>query len=363
MNNYYERLRNETDLINYLYEYITNTKNMIFSKNDIKNLYFSLKTQRLVVLNSKPGMGKTELCKSYVEAFENLLKPETIKKIFIPIKKDFDRADLLGYQGLDEKYYPSKFARELFELNENGIPEPKDDFKIYFIILDEMNLSQIDFYFSEILASIENNENIELPNGQVVSLPDNTFFLGTINSFTYESSRNPVSGSVKRRANIINVKNPLNEILEIESEDKRYKKFVKWINKIISQSKNKFNINEDFLNHFRHLNFEQSNFNDENFSKPLFNLTTSLNTNKENQLTFGVLQDIIEYIFFSNFDELETLDVQITQKILPQLSGSIKKLEDFESFLDEYSLEKSKKIFSQMKQDATNNMGQIIPLC
>ncbi|GAB6100650.1 hypothetical protein JCM16358_25290 [Halanaerocella petrolearia] len=360
---YYDQLKSESEIIDYLYDYITTNKNMIISKKEIKNLYFSLKTQKLVILNSKPGMGKTELCKSFIEGFENILESTAIKKIFLSIKKGFDRSDLLGYQGLDEEYHPSKFARELFELDEDGNPQTINDFRIYFIILDEMNLSQIDFYFSEILAAIENNENIELPNGKVVSLPENTFFLGTINSFTYESSRNPVSSSVKRRANIINIKNPLDKILNIASEEKQFNTFKDWINKIIKQSETNFNTTTDFLNNFRQLNFRQNDLTDSNFYKPLFDLIISLNKYKENKLTFGVLQDIIEYILFSNFDNIKALDVQITQKILPQLSGSIEQLQKLESLLDKYDFKESKYIFQQMKQDAASNMGQITPLC
>lgn len=362
MSKYYEMIKSEQELIQYLYDYITVNKNMIFDIDEIANLYFSLKTQRLVILNSKPGMGKTELCKAYVEAFENLLEEGTVKKIFIPINKDYDKADLLGYQGLDEKYHPSYLAKELFELNSEGVPQPSDEFKLYFVILDEMNLSQIDFYFSDLLAAIENDEKIVLPNNISVSLPENCFFMGTINSFTYESSRNPVSGSVKRRSNIINIKNPLDKIFNDESDP--FPEFKHWIDKLVKQSKLTFAKKEDFLNHFRGLNFSNLNdLNDDNFYQPLFDLTKALSNLEENKLTFGILQDIVEYIIFSNQKFPKPLDIQVIQKILPVLSGSIENLSKFEKFLDDYNLKESKNIFKQMKTAAKNNMGQIIPLC
>lgn len=361
MDQYYKKMKSEKEIISYLHNFITEEKNMIFSLDEISNMYFSLKTQKLVILNSKPGMGKTELCNSYVEAFQQWFKEDTVKKIFIPINKEFDKTELLGYKGLDEKYYPSPLAKDLFELGPAGNPTKNNDPKLYFVILDEMNLSQIDFYFTELLAAIENNEKIILPNGHKVSLPDNCFFMGTINSFTYESSRNPVSGSVKRRANIINIKNPLDKIIE---KEKPFQEFKKWINKIITQSKATFEKNEDFLNHFRLMNFNTlSELTDDNFYTPLFELTKSLSNIEENKLTFGILQDIIEYIIFSNQEFPTPLDIQIIQKILPLVSGSIKNLGQFESFLDNFNLLQSKEIFFQMKTAAEKNMGQIIPLC
>ena len=129
---YYTEGKTEKDWIEFLYKYISEEKNMIISEDEIKNLYFSLKTQRFVILNSKPGMGKTELSKAFIEGFKKMFSEDTVKEIFIPIGKDFDKSDLLGYQGLDEKYYPSEFAKELFELDEHGIPPEKKDFKIQY---------------------------------------------------------------------------------------------------------------------------------------------------------------------------------------------------------------------------------------
>lgn len=359
---YYTEGKTEKDWIEFLYKYISEEKNMIISEDEIKNLYFSLKTQRFVILNSKPGMGKTELSKAFIEGFKKMFSEDTVKEIFIPIGKDFDKSDLLGYQGLDEKYYPSEFAKELFELDEHGIPPEKKDFKIYFVILDEMNLSNIDYYFNTILAAIENNQHIELPNKERVVLPENTFFIGTINSFTYENSRNPLSGSVKRRGNIINIKNPLDTIMEIEEEISRKNEFNLCIDKIINQSKSRFNQRNDFLNSFRTLNFIA--VDNELLYKYTYDLVESLMYNEENKLTFGILQDILEYIIFSNFDdETKALDIQVVQKILPSLTGQISNLKDFEIFLNTYNLNESIEIFNKMKQEAQQNMGQIIPLC
>ena len=358
---YYAKLKSETELISNIIEYIKDKKNIIINDYEISNLFYCLKTQKLAILNSKPGMGKTELSKAFIEAFDNYLEDIEVKKIFIPIGKDFDKSDLLGYQGLDEKYYPTEFAKELFELDDEGKPKETEELKIYFVILDEMNLSNIDYYFNTILAAIENNEHIELPNKQKVYLPKNTFFIGTINSYTYESSRNPLSGSVKRRANIINVKNPLDIIMTIDDDEERKSEFNVCIDKLIKQSVDNFDKSGDIFNLFRPLNF--SNIKGKLYDD-MYTLAKSLSDNEENKLTFGIIQDIVEYIIFSNFDdENRALDIQVVQKILPSLTGEISNLKDFETFLNTYELEESIVIFNNMKQETQQNMGHIIPLC
>jgi MoxR-like ATPase len=361
---YFEKLKSESEILRHLYDFINNNRNIIISREEVENLYFSLKTQRLVILNSKPGMGKTEMCKAFIDAFSELVSPENIESIFLSIEKDFDKSDLLGYVGLDEKYHPSDFSMRLFNIDSNGNPIKNDDFKLYFVILDEMNLSLIDFYFSKILAGIENNMPITLPNHINVNLPENCFFIGTINSYTYESSRNPLSTSVKRRANIINVKNPLDEVFKTESIQNQLATFKEFTNIIIKQSQQRFEKRSDVLNVFRHMNFHSffTHLDDE-FYEILFKLTKSLSHSEETKLTFGILQDMIEYLIFSNFDLAKSMDLQVVQKILPYLVGNIDVLREFELFIDEYSLSESKALFEQMKLMAQNNMGQIVPLC
>ncbi|MDN3015802.1 hypothetical protein PH210_06225 [Paenibacillus sp. BSR1-1] len=361
---YYEKLKSESELLTHLYDFITNRRNLIISKEEVENLYFSLKTQKLVILNSKPGMGKTELCKAFIDAFTELVSEDNVESIFLSIEKDFDKSDLLGYVGLDEKFHPSDFSKRLFNLDSNGNPVQKDDFKLFFVILDEMNLSLIDYYFSKILAGIENNMPITLPNHANVILPENCYFMGTINSYTYESSRNPLSTSVKRRANIINIKNPLDEVFLKETPTKSMDTFKLFIDKIIAQSQNSFEEKSDVFNVFRHMNFSSFSRNkNEEFYNILFKLTKSLSYSEETKLTFGILQDIVEYLIFSKFNLSKSMDVQIAQKILPYLAGGIDSLGEFESLLRDYNLYESKILFEQMKINAEHNMGQIVPLC
>lgn len=361
---YYEHFKTETELINNLFEYINKKKQIIISKEEVQNLYYSLKTQRLVILNSNPGMGKTELAKSFVEFFKTSFREGVVKELFIPIDKDFDKTDLLGYRGLDGKYNPSQFAKDVLKYDSSEKHTDENGIQIFFVILDEMNLNHIDFYFSKLLSAIENDEEIELPNMERVRLPKNIFFIGTINSFTNENSRTPLSGSVKRRCNIINVKNPLEKILSIPDSLERKSEFAKIMDKIVMQSRNKFETVYDIYYSYRQINFNRFQDKKEFVYELLYELTESLIKSKNNMITIGVLQDIIEYIIFSNFENNKTaLDIQIVQKILPMFSGLYSELEYFEVFLEKHSLDKSISVLMDMKATATKNMGYITPLC
>ena len=359
---FFEKMKSEKDLIQHLYHYITKERHMMITKEEVSNLYFSLKTQKLVILNSKPGMGKTELCLAYVDAFRQILDSAAVESIFINVGKDYDKTDLLGYVGLDEIYRPSEFAQRLFNL-QGGIPQPSSDFKIYFIILDEMNLSQVDFYFNQILAAIENNQPVMLPNNAKAYLPENTFIMGTINSYTYESTRNPLSGGVKRRANIINVPNPLDYIFALDSQEESLREFKETILRLVNQSTMKFEASSDILSIFRALNFEQTEKLSQQALEMLFQLATSLSVAEESKLTLGILQDIVEYMLFSNFELTVALDKQIVQKILPHLTGNVDSLINFESFLSTYELTESMAVFARAKMNAQHNMGYLSPLC
>lgn len=361
---YYEHFKTETELVDSIFKYINDEKKLIISKEEVQNLYYSLKTQKLVILNSSPGTGKTELAKAFVECFKKIFKNNTVKELFITIGKDYDKTDLLGYMGLDGVYNPSEFVKDVLKYNKIEESSKSSNLEIFFVILDEMNLSCIDFYFSKLLSAIENNEDIELPNMQRIKLPKNIFFIGTINSFSQENSRTPLSGSVKRRCNIIDIKNPLEKIMSIEDSSEQKSQFTEILDKIVMQSENKFNSVYDIYHTYRTINFLNFEKRKELVYELLYELIVSLMKNKNNMITIGILQDILEYIIFSNFENIYTaLDIQISQKILPSLNGLYSDFEDFESFLEKYFLEKSLTLLNNIKSNAFKNMGYITPLC
>lgn len=109
-----------------------------------------LKTNQLIILHGAPGMGKT----SFVS---NIAKALGFGYKIIPVRPNWiDNQDLTGYfNPVERRYYSTPFLDALCEAKEN--PE-----KHYLICLDEMNLAHVEYYFSDVLSSMESREGIPL---------------------------------------------------------------------------------------------------------------------------------------------------------------------------------------------------------
>ena len=120
--------------------------------------------------------------------------------IFLPVKPDWrDSKPLLGYYNpLDKKYYKTPLL-DLILRAERDYRENKDKALPYFIVLDEMNLARVEYYFSDFLSVLESGrdddgftrESIKLHNVDEVKkeqgipkeirLPPNLYIIGTVN--------------------------------------------------------------------------------------------------------------------------------------------------------------------------------------
>lgn len=116
-----------------------------------------------------------------------------------------NREPLLGYlNALTPGAYalPENGALQLII---NAIKNPK---KPYFLILDEMNLSHVERYFSDFLSAMESKEPIFLHSGVAdyngvppsINLPNNLFVIGTVN---IDETTYMFSPKVLDRANVI----------------------------------------------------------------------------------------------------------------------------------------------------------------
>ena len=132
----------------------------------------------------------------------------------VPVRADWtDNRDLLGfYNVLTEKYEPTDLLRVLLR----AVEEPE---KLHFVILDEMNLAKVEYYFADFLSAMETMEHgqgiplhdhdedvvIDLDgNDRVVPkrlpIPANVFFTGTVN---IDETTHMFSRKVLDRANVI----------------------------------------------------------------------------------------------------------------------------------------------------------------
>jgi hypothetical protein len=129
------------------------------------------------------GTGKTWLAQAYARAVG-------AKYIVVPVAPNWTtNEDLLGYRSpLDDSYRDTQFSTFLREASlewqaarrENRTAQP------HHVILDEMNLARVEYYFAKFLSAMElrardGEAEIELAADDIVTLGPNLLFIGTVN--------------------------------------------------------------------------------------------------------------------------------------------------------------------------------------
>jgi hypothetical protein len=206
-----------------------------FDENVVKKFHTSLKISRispLTVLAGISGTGKSLLPQCYTEAMG-------IPFLKVPVQPRWDSPqDLLGfYNYLEKQYKATEFARALAyvdaqSMNQDHLEDLLDD-RMLLVLLDEMNLARVEYYFSEFLSRLEGRKapevtdpdlirpsriEIDVPLGNDKSVTiypgHNALFVGTMNE---DESTQALSDKVLDRGNAIRFKKP--EQLSTRSED------------------------------------------------------------------------------------------------------------------------------------------------
>ena len=140
------------ELINQVWGYLWKKKELFYEKTTIRSFMNALRTQQLLLLWGRPGSGKTSLPMKVAQALG-------AKCVRIQVQSNWtDNQDLLGfYNVVDKRYVSTRFLDTLLEARKH--PE-----QLYIVLLDEMNLSNVEYYFSEMLNVFtwDINEEYEL---------------------------------------------------------------------------------------------------------------------------------------------------------------------------------------------------------
>ncbi|CAD5244909.1 McrB family protein [Thermococcus camini] len=172
------------------------SKGYLYQEHLVSQFYTALKTKGFVILSGLTGTGKTKI----VQELAKLLDSSGENFLFLSVRPDWrDSKALLGYYNpLTGKYHRTKLldfilkARKDYERNgRNSAP--------YFLLLDEMNLAHVEYYFADFLSVLESGrdedgftrEGIKLHDVDEVEtfdgipkelhLPPNLYIIGTVN--------------------------------------------------------------------------------------------------------------------------------------------------------------------------------------
>lgn len=201
-----------SEIVNFVVTYARDSRlHLYYTPEDIATFIAGLGTTRLTILQGMSGTGKTSLPKIFAEAILggcDLVEVESAWR---------DKNELLGYYNeFSRVYTPKKFTQALYRAR--LFPE-----RPTFIVLDEMNLSRIEYYFSDFLSLMENEEGkrsirllgtplyrkhggvryryLGLSEGLSIKIPENVWFVGTANR---DESTFEISDKVYDRAHTMN---------------------------------------------------------------------------------------------------------------------------------------------------------------
>ena len=171
-----------------------------------------LTDKHFVILSGLSGSGKTQLAIRYAHAVHGIQGRDAPDPfLFVcPVRPEWtDPTGLTGYDDVLSKRYvvPQFLEAVLLATAHRHSP--------VFVVLDEMNLARVEYYFSDVLSAIETRKELRLHFSGVpmegssgttvpfaIRLPPNLYIIGTIN---VDETTNPVSDKVLDRAVVIDM--------------------------------------------------------------------------------------------------------------------------------------------------------------
>ena len=335
-------------------------------KTDFARRYItSLLAKPFVILTGNSGTGKTRISKQFAEYLEWESDEGKKNWVIIPVGADWtDNTKILGYYNPLAEDGNGKYEKtKIVEL----IEEAKRHKEIpYFVILDEMNLSHVERYFSDFLSHMETPDTPFELEGYTRRLdyPENMFVVGTVN---IDETTYMFSPKVLDRANVIEFKPQKEDVFKVFSaagtvgkmvpvNDGSAQAFLKLAKEIRT---GKFAVDEDLTHYYTDVDgdFTGSNLD---YVEGVFSDIYEIVQKYDFEFAFRTVKEIRNYIAAAyellektEFNLNQIIDEQLLQKILPKIHGNKKEigqmLEELTGLCDKYSLVLSKKKIEQMK--------------
>lgn len=302
----------QQSIIDHVSSYIQ-SKGFFYEKKDLINFFLSLKTKPFVILSGISGTGKTKIVQWFAESLG--ATEENGQFTLIPVRPDWsDSSDLLGYVNLQGEFQ----ERPLIKVLENADANPN---RPYFVVLDEMNLARVEYYFSDFLSVIESRKwkdgkivtSPVLPESitnKHITIPSNVYIIGTVNM---DETTHPLSKKVLDRANTI----------EFNTVNLDYFNFLM----DVEEKEAEIAANRSLETEYLHLKecFKENEDLVRNISSVLIEINKTLESVGA-QVGYRIRDEICFYMAYNEQGKLlsfdEALDYQIYQKILPRLAGS-----------------------------------------
>lgn len=325
-----------------------------YSKNDIINMFICISQNFITIFSGEPGTGKTSICNIIADSLGLNTFGYTnniCKNRYIPVSVErgwSSKRDLIGYYNPLTKKYDrsnSKIYDGLMILNEE-----KDKSKFpYLILLDEANLSPMEYYWADFMRIADNSYEDALINigmEKDIYIPETLHFLATINN---DQTTEQLSPRLIDRAWIIK----LPKVAITESTDNIHSLFEHPI--LWEDLKKAFVTHESNEMALRTLADQIYDLFDEH------NLTVSPRIRMSIKNYVCVAQELMEDEVGICTKKEKSLDFAIIQKLLPKINGYYKDYERlFTSLMqicDENHLKMTNDALKTMQEFGTHGMG------
>ena len=276
----------------------------VYDPKVVRSFLCSLRSSKLTILKGYSGTGKSSL----PMLFSKYLRCECV---VIPIQPNWrTKQDIIGfYNYFTNRFIPTELTQTLLRANVS-----KD--RIFIVVLDEMNLARVEYYFSEFNSKLwmdSDERKIELfdgvteYNGKVseyikdnkISIPDNIYFVGTINE---DDSVSPISDKIFDRAQVVEFMDlPSSKSvgnLELANENIDFTKYTKY--SIFNKDQKDIRVDMSIIDEVNKL------------VKEYFNKVIGFRSLKQ-------VEQFIKSYVISGGKEIDAVDMQLVSKFIPKL--------------------------------------------
>ncbi|MCL2630528.1 MAG: hypothetical protein FWD49_03255 [Firmicutes bacterium] len=283
-------------LVNDLRNYACKELKLFYTHRIIGLFVAGLATSKIIILEGISGTGKTSL-------------PYAVGKFFafdtpiVPVQPSWrDKAELVGYLNeFTRRFNETDFLKNVYECKYRET--------VSLIVLDEMNLARIEYYFAEVLSMLELPNTAEwlldvvpdnwasdpkLLTGGKIPFPTNVWFVGTANN---DDSTFTITDKVYDRATAI----PINTkgVAFEPGEYKRYDIKETYLKQLFVEAKEKYIIPEGLFARIAQL---------DNFVLETFRITFGNRILKQ-------MKDFLPVFAACGGDMIDGLDFFLTTKI------------------------------------------------
>ena len=224
-------------------DYLASQKGLFYTDTHIRTFIAGFASSRLIILEGMSGTGKSSLPREFGE----FIGSQTAR---IPVQSSWkDRNDLLGfYNDFEKRYKETDFLKAIYSA-------VKDKDNIHCILLDEMNLSRIEYYFADMLSILEEPNpadwkislvpDVASVKGEIpeyikeceLLLSENIWFAGTANK---DDSTFTITDKVYDRAIVLDFKErtgkPRDIVQQPRKENLSYSEFYELLQKAVKCS-------------------------------------------------------------------------------------------------------------------------------